>query len=160
MLTENKHQIEKEELLNEISILKNEKDQINKKMDIISSSQKIVNQIKISNLKQYLMNNLNETKKMVKELNIEYTEEANRLTLLQNHQLLIQLEYQSQQIEEIKSKNKILSEKVNALLKDLEIHKKVELNLAEKNKKLKLYLSNAILRKMQFIIYIIIILNI
>ena len=119
-----------------LTILKNEKDQINNKMDIINSNQKIVNQIKISNLKQYLMNNLNETKKMAKELNIEYTDEANRLTLLQNHQLLIQLEYQSQQIEEINSKNKILSEKINALLKDLEIHKKVELNLAEKNKKL------------------------
>ena len=136
LLTENKHQIEKEELLNEISLLKNEKVQMNKKMDIISSNQKIVNQIKISNLKQHLIDNINETKKMAKELNIEYTDEANKLTLLQNHQLLIQLEYQSQQLEEISTKNKILSEKVNNLLKDLEIHKKVELNLAEKNKKL------------------------
>ena len=109
---------------------------MNKKMDIINSNQKIVNQIKISNLKQHLMNNINETKRMAKELNIEYTDETNKLTLLQNHQLLIQLEYQSQQIEEINSKNKILNEKVNALIKDLEIHKKVEINLAEKNKKL------------------------
>ena len=71
------------------------------------------------------------------ELNIQYMDVSTKLTLLQNHQLLIQLEYQSQQLEEITTKKEALEKKVFELSKDIEIHKEVELSLAEKNKKLK-----------------------
>ena len=57
--------------------------------------------------------------------------------MLQNHQLLMQLEYQSQQLEELTKNNEILDKKIFEMKKDLEIHKEVELSLAEKNKKLK-----------------------
>jgi hypothetical protein len=50
---------------------------------------------------------------------------------------LIQLEYQSQQLDEITAKKEALEKKVFELTKDIEIHKEVELSLAEKNKKLK-----------------------
>jgi hypothetical protein len=62
---------------------------------------------------------------------------STKLTLLQNHQLLIQLEYQSQQLDEINAKKEELEKRVFELTKDIEIHKEVELSLAEKNKKLK-----------------------
>jgi hypothetical protein len=62
---------------------------------------------------------------------------STKLTLLQNHQLLIQLEYQSQQLDEVTAKKEALEKKVFELTKDIEIHKEVELSLAEKNKKLK-----------------------
>lgn len=136
ILTENKFQLEKGELLNEIFSLKKENSEINKKMEDVSKNQKLLNQMKINSLKQKLINNLNEAHNKVKELNIQYTDDATKLTILQNHQLLIQLEYQSKQIEEIESKNKLLNEKIYDLQRELEIHKEVELNLAEKNKKL------------------------
>lgn len=62
---------------------------------------------------------------------------STKLTLLQNHQLLIQLEYQSQQLDEITAKKEELEKRVFELTKDIEIHKEVEISLAEKNKKLK-----------------------
>ena len=141
-LTENIHQIEKDELMNEIYELKTENDKINKKMTNINNNQKIINEIKISNLKKCLIKNINNTQKQAKELNLEYTNETAKLILFQNHQLLMQLEYQSQQIEEMNAKNKILNDKIYALLREVEIHKNVELSLAEKNKKLKEQLNN------------------
>ena len=71
------------------------------------------------------------------ELNVQYMDVSTKLTLLQNHQLLIQLEYQSQQLDEITAKKEAWEKKVFELTKDIEIHKEVELSLAEKNKKLK-----------------------
>ena len=71
------------------------------------------------------------------ELNVQYMDVSTKLTLLQNHQLLIQLEYQSQQLDELTAKKEELEKRVFELTKDIEIHKEVELNLAEKNKKLK-----------------------
>ena len=71
------------------------------------------------------------------ELNVQYMDVSTKLTLLQNHQLLIQLEYQSQQLDELSAKKDELEKKVFELTKDIEIHKEVELSLAEKNKKLK-----------------------
>ena len=54
----------------------------------------------------------------------------------------MQIEYQSQQIEELSKNNEVLEKKVFEMNRDLEIHKEVELSLAEKNKNLK----NEILR--------------
>jgi hypothetical protein len=71
------------------------------------------------------------------ELNVQYMDVSTKLTLLQNHQLLIQLEYQSQQLDEITAKKEELEKRVFELTKDIEIHKEVEISLAEKNKKLK-----------------------
>ena len=84
-----------------------------------------------------MMDNINQTQSKVTELNIQYMDVSTKLTLLQNHQLLIQLEYQSQQIEELTNKKETLEKKIFELNKDIEIHKEVELSLAEKNKKLK-----------------------
>ena len=85
-----------------------------------------------------MMDNINQTQSKVTELNIQYMDVSTKLTLLQNHQLLIQLEYQSQQIDELTSKKESLEKKVFELNRDIDIHKEVELSLAEKNKKLSL----------------------
>ena len=39
----------------------------------------------------------------VKSLNFQYMDDSNKLTILQNHQLLIQLEYQAQKIEQLEN---------------------------------------------------------
>ena len=61
---------------------------------------------------------------------------STKLTLLQNHQLLVQLDYQTQQLEESTKKNEIYKKKISDLKKDIELHKEVEVSFAEKNKKL------------------------
>ena len=78
--------------------------------------------------------NILKTKSKVSDLNLQYMDVASKLVLLQNHQLLIQLEYQTQQIDELKEKNKSLEKKIYDLSREIDIHKKVELSLAEKNK--------------------------
>ena len=142
VLAENKYEMEKGELLGEIINLIKENSDLSQKIEDINNNQRIINEIKISNLKKKLINNLNKAKSKVKELNIEYTDEAAKLTLLQNHQLIKQLDYQSKLYEEIKQKNIILNEKIFSLQRELEIHKNVEISLAEKNKKLKEEINN------------------
>ena len=85
------------------------------------------NEIKFSNLKNKMTENILQTKSKVTELNIQYMDVSSKLTLLQNHQLLIQLEYQSQQLDDLKEKNKKLEKEVYDLTKEVEIHKEVEL---------------------------------
>ena len=94
------------------------------------------NEIKFSNLKNKMTENILQTKSKVTELNIQYMDVSSKLTLLQNHQLLIQLEYQSQQLDDLKARNEKLEKEVYDLTKEVEIHKEVELALAEKNKDL------------------------
>lgn len=96
----------------------------------------VKNEIKFSNLKNKMTENILQTKNKVTELNLQYMDVSSKLTLLQNHQLLIQLEYQSQQLDDLKAKNKKLEKEVYDLTKEIEIHKEVELALAEKNKDL------------------------
>jgi hypothetical protein len=83
-----------------------------------------------------MLENINETKDEVTELNMKYMDISTKLTLLQNHQLLVQLDYQTQQLEESTKKNEIYKKKISDLTKDIQLHKEVEISFAEKNKKL------------------------
>ena len=129
--------LDKELLTKQVQDLLKEKADIIAKNDEKMRQKEVKNQIKFSNLKKKMMDNINQTQSKVTELNIQYMDVSTKLTLLQNHQLLIQLEYQSQQIDELTSKKEALEKKVFELSKDIEIHKEVELSLAEKNKKLR-----------------------
>lgn len=53
---------------------------------------------------------------------------SNKLTLLQNNELLVQIEYQSQKIAELEKNNKILKERILSLENELKIHHGVEKN--------------------------------
>jgi hypothetical protein len=68
--------------------------------------------------------------------------ENNRLTLLQNNQLINELELQSEKIEELEKYNKILKDKIIYLENEIEIHKNVEINLANKIKRSSLNENN------------------
>ena len=127
---------DKKNLNQEINNLKKEIEDNNFNYKETLRKKEIKNEIKFSNLKKKMMDNINQTQSKVTELNIQYMDVSTKLTLLQNHQLLIQLEYQSQQIEELTEKKEALEKKIFELNKDIDIHKEVELSLAEKNKKL------------------------
>ena len=135
------NQIELENECNkeEIKSLKEKNEELKKEHENLNRTNEIKNQIKYSQLKKRMIDNLNETKKNVTKLNIEYMDVSNKLTLLQNHELIVQIEYQSEKIEELEKNNKILKERVFSLENELEIHRNVELKLANK---LKQHLNN------------------
>ena len=135
--TANKIIEENKELNKLIEDLKNEKEEIIKKNEKDLVDLEVRNQLKFSNLKKKMLENIKNTQVKVTEVNMQYMDVSTKLTMLQNHQLLMQLEYQSQQLEELTKNNEILDKKIFEMKKDLEIHKEVELSLAEKNKKLK-----------------------
>ena len=128
---------ENEELIKEVDQLETEQKKIIDKHVAENKQRDIKNQIKFSNLKNKMKEKIDQIQAKETELNVQYMDVSTKLTLLQNHQLLIQLEYQSQQLDEITAKKEALEKKVFELTKDIEIHKEVELSLAEKNKKLK-----------------------
>ena len=128
---------ENQELIKEVDKLKTDQKNIIDKHVAENKQRDIKNQIKFSNLKNKMKERIDQIQAKETELNMQYMDVSTKLTLLQNHQLLIQLEYQSQQLDEITAKKEALEKKVFELTKDIEIHKEVELSLAEKNKKLK-----------------------
>ena len=98
---------------------------------------KIHFQLKIADLKKKMLNTVNETQGKVNELNMQYADINTKLAKLQNQQTIIKYQYQSKLFNELAEKNKILETENFQLKKQLEIHKEVELSLAEKYKKLK-----------------------
>ena len=127
---------EKNGLLKAFNIVLNEKNDLMAKHDKNLRQIKIDTEMKLTKLKNKLIDSVNETQAKATELNIEHMNVSSKLIMLQNHQLLIQLEYQEQELNNLISKNEILEKKINTLKKDIEIHKEVEISLAEKNKKL------------------------
>ena len=128
--------IDKEKLENDLEEANNKNKEIISKNKEALTTLQIKNGIKFTNLKNKMTENIIKTKNKVTELNLQYMDVSSKLTLLQNHQLLIQLEYQTQQIDDLKEKNKTLEKTIYDLSKEIEIHKEVEISLAEKNKNL------------------------
>ena len=134
--------IEENKKLNEkLEELEKEKKELIKKHEMDLVDLEVRNQLKLSNLKKKMLEEIENNSKKVTELNMQYIDASNKLTLVQNYQLLTQLEYQSQQFDELTKKKEILEKKNYELKKDIEIHKEVELSLADKNKRLKNELS-------------------
>lgn len=128
------NQIELENQVNkeEIEDLKQKNEKLKKETEDIIRNKEIKNQIKYSQLKKKMVESLQETKSSVTKLNLEYMDVSNKLTLLQNHQLIVQIEYQAQKIEELSQAKEILEKKMFELEKELEVHKEVELTLADR----------------------------
>ena len=126
-----------EELNKLIEKLKKEMEEVRKKSDKDLVDLAIKNKLKFSILKKKMMENIKNSQIKVTELNMQYMDVSSKLTLLQNHQLLTQLEYLQEQLAEYTKTNEALKKNNIDLKRDIEIHKEVELSLAEKNRKLK-----------------------
>ena len=136
-LRANMNELDNEKLNLQLDHLKKQHNSLLKRSEQDLVQKDIQNKIKISKLKDKMLENINMTKEEVTELNMQYLDVSTKLTLLQNHQLLVQLDYQSQQLDESTKKIELLEKKIFDLNKDLEILKQVEVTFAEKNKKLK-----------------------
>ena len=141
--TTNQLLIEKEELEKELenANVKN-KEIIAKNEENIRTIQ-IRNGLKFTNLKKKMSESIQKTKNKVTELNIQYMDISTKLTMLQNQQLFIQIEYLTQQVDDLKEKIKDYERQIYDLTKEIEIHKGVEMSLAEKNKTLNLEMEKS-----------------
>ena len=79
------------------------------------------------------MKRIKETKAKLLAVNDQQLHTTTRLTMLQNHQLTSELEYQSKQTERLLFKNNKMQEQIQNLKKDIEIHKHVEKELAKRS---------------------------
>ena len=127
----------------ENKIYKDELEKLKKQMEVNEDNAKdkitkleIQNLVKYNELKSKILNNLNETKTKLANLNLKFMDNTSRAMNLQNYQLIIELEEQKQENEQLMKENKLLHKKLFEIRDDLDIHKKVELELAEKIKKL------------------------
>jgi hypothetical protein len=105
-----------------------------KKFSQILAQKELKYEMNFSDMKRKMVDYIKETHKNITKLNAEQLDTSSKLTLLQNHQLLIELEYNSRQIEELLKKIEKLEAENWELRKDIEINKEVQLTLAEKNK--------------------------
>ena len=119
----------------EIKSLKEKNEKLKLENENMLRNQEVINQIKYSKLKKRMIENLKETQKNVTKLNVEYMDVNSKLLVLQNNNLIMKIEYQSEKIEELEKNNKILKDKIFSLENELQIHKNVELKLANKIKK-------------------------
>ena len=91
--------------------------------------------IKFSDLKRKIMENIEYTQKNVEQMNIEHIDVTTKLTLLHNSQLLVEIECLNKEIEKSIAQKDMYEKKIFNITRDFEIHKSVEIDLAEKNKK-------------------------
>ena len=82
---------------------------------------KIKNGIKFTNLKNKMTENIQKTKSKVTELNLQYMDISTKLTMLQNQQLFIQIEYLTQKVDDLKEKLKSYERQIYDLTKEIEI---------------------------------------
>jgi hypothetical protein len=94
------------------------------------------NSMRFYNLKQKMMEDVETAQKNVDQLNIDQIDISSKLTMLQNHQLLVEMEFQTQQYKELNKKCDFLEKQNFEILRDLEIHKLLEIKIVEKNRDL------------------------
>ena len=130
------HQTEMENEIyrNEIKELKEKNDILTNATKVKLESLEIKNAIKYNELKKRMMSHLTEAKNNVSRLNLNYMDINSQISLLQNHQLLSKIEYLQEELDRIKEENKKLNKKIVDLKNDIEIHKKIEVNLVSKMK--------------------------
>lgn len=84
-------------------------------------------------LKKDMLYKIKETREHVLALNDEQLHTTTRFTILENHRLTTELEYQSKQTEKLMNRNSQLEEQASALKRDIDIHKQVEAELAKRS---------------------------
>jgi chromosome segregation ATPase len=87
----------------------------------------------VEKLKKDMLYKINETRQNLFALDDERLHTTTKLTMLENHRLTTELEYQSQQTEKLMSKKEELEAQVTSLKRDIDIHKQVESELAKRS---------------------------
>ena len=128
---------EKEGLMNALDKIVKDKNEILSEKERIIRENKINSELKLSNIKKKLFDTVNESQEKIHELNSKYIDNKTKLTYLQYQQIMVKYQYLNKLYNELVETNKILKKQNFELKRELEIHKEVELSLAEKYKKIR-----------------------
>ena len=90
------------------------------------------NFLKMQNFKQKMINNLKKTNEDMKSFNYEFMGANNKLLQRQNQQLFIQIDKKNDIIKDLHKEIQKLKDKIYENEKDMDMHKLVEYNLAQK----------------------------
>ena len=105
----------------------------NKKKEELQK-EKVVHLLKYEKLKKKMLDTIKQSNEEASKLNMEYMDVSNKLSILQNKQLMIQIDYQKEKINDLEKMNKELMNTLYEYEKEIETHQLVEKDLIEKNK--------------------------
>jgi len=122
----------KKNLLTEIADLKVQYD-LDKKNGRIEANNRERDKIyAVKKLSEEMDFKVKETQANLMALNDEQLQTTTRLTILQNHQLTTELDYQSKQTENLVAKNDEMTKKIEVLKRNISLHKNIEKKLAKR----------------------------
>ena len=116
----------------EIAVLQKQQEDYKVKVEEEMKNEKKNNILKIEKFRQKMINDLNKTNDDIKKFNYAFTGANNKLLQLQNQQLLAQIDKMKNVINDLHKEIKLLKSKIDENKKDMDIHKLVEYNLAQK----------------------------
>ena len=126
--------LENEIYSEEVKKLKNELANFEKKKREEFQKLKMENIIKFDKVKKKMLNTIKLTNDIANKLNREYMDNSNKLSVLQNKQLKLHLDYQKGKIDDLTKTNEELLDKVRNLEDEINMHKLVEKDLLNKYK--------------------------
>lgn len=88
---------------------------------------------RVSKMKDDMLKQIKKIKEDYMGTNTEQLNALTQMTILQNNQLTNELEYQSNQTENLNMRNQVLSESIKGIKKDISLHKEVERELAKRS---------------------------
>ena len=121
---------------NQIVDLENEKEKIVISNFEALNKKHLQNELKFGELKKKMKNKLEKTKSQVMELNEHNIDVATKITLMQNTQLIVELQYQTDQAAELRTSRKKLELELEEMKIELSLHNEIESALVEKNRRL------------------------
>ena len=116
----------------EIAELHKEQEEYQNKIEKELKLEKKNNFLKIENFKQKMVNTLKKTNEDMKSFNYEFMGANNKLLQRQNQQLFIQINKKNEIIKDLHKEIKTLKDILYQNEKDMDMHKLVEYNLAQK----------------------------
>ena len=117
----------------QVETLKNSLDKFEEKKKEELQKQKIESLLKYEKLKKKMLDTIKQSNEEASKLNMEYMDVNNKLSILQNRQLMLQINYQKEKIDNLEKINKELMNKLYEYKNDIDTHKLVEKDLMLKN---------------------------
>ena len=134
MIIYNQLQMENDIYSEEVEKLKKEMDKFEEKKKEELQKQKIESLLKYEKLKKKMLDTIKQSNEEANKLNMEYMDVNNKLSILQNKQLVLHIEYQKEKINDLEKLNKELMSKLKEYENDIDMHKLIEKDLTLKNK--------------------------
>mmetsp|Transcript_4795 Transcript_4795/g.4229 ORF Transcript_4795/g.4229 Transcript_4795/m.4229 type:complete len:235 (-) Transcript_4795:680-1384(-) len=124
---------EEKSKLDTISDLERKKAQMEAEKNATLDKIKNDKEVRVSKMKDDMLKQIKKIKEDYMGTNTEQLNALTQMTILQNNQLTNELEYQSNQTENLNMRNQVLSESIKGIKRDISLHREVERELAKRS---------------------------